>query len=63
MADFYCKVSHTVQDGVTKIAVTVRREQFRADDIHVKATRAEQAVMKALKISLILTDLEDADAA
>ena len=60
MADFYCRVSHTVQDGVTKIGVAVQREPFaRPNDmcIKVKATRSEQAVMKALKESLILTDL------
>ncbi len=53
MSDFYCKCSHTIHDGVTKISVSVRRERLRGDDIHIKTYRPERAAMRALDKYLV----------
>ena len=57
MSNFYCQVSHTVQNGVTKIGVTVQREPFaRPTDmcIIIKTYRPERAAIRALEKFLIL---------
>ncbi len=51
--DYYCKCSHSIRDGVTKIGVTIRSERFRADDIRIKTYRPERAAIRALEKYLV----------
>jgi len=56
VTDFYCKVSHTVQDGVTKIGVAVQTEPFKRPTdmcVRIKTYRPERAAMRALDKYLV----------